>query len=54
MATVTFNIPKPLDEKIKGIARGKMLSKSALIRLVLKEHADNSKPVTRKLKGARG
>lgn len=42
MATVTFNIPKPLDDRIRGIAKGKMLSKSALIRLVLQEHAEKN------------
>lgn len=52
MATVTFNLPKPLDERIKGIARGKMLSKSALIRLVLQEHAEAEAPS--KKKGGRG
>ncbi len=39
MATqVTFNIPSKLDESLKELAVKKMVSKSALIRIVLAQY----------------
>lgn len=45
MSSVTFNIPKRLDSELKRLARQKMLTKSALLRLVLADHVEQEKTV---------
>lgn len=43
MATITFNVPDELDEQIGLAAQAQMLSKSALIRIVLASHVKETK-----------
>lgn len=36
--TVTFNLPSELDDSLKTIAKERMVSKSAMIRMILADH----------------
>jgi predicted transcriptional regulator len=40
--TVTFNLPSELDDSLKIIAKERMVSKSAMIRMILADHVANS------------
>lgn len=40
--TVTFNLPSELDESLKVIAKERMVSKSAMIRMILADHVASS------------
>ncbi len=44
MATITFNLPKSLDERITKRAKARTLSKSAMIRLLIQEHIESGEP----------